>query len=678
MNHWYTKPILRYLLPYAFGIGLYAWRAEGLYILLCLAALLIVVTWLFVGIHRRVRKGLFIVLGMGLLGYLHIALRDVLMHVQTRAIPVLTRAKYTGIVEEIMRSDSQRQTAIVRLTELHHSYDTSSPINVRVWASIKLGDTLFQPGDIVRMHARLARANPPQNWHQFDFKQYLWTRDIAHIAYLKEEDIIHVGRHGGLLWIWRRWSWQMRKSFTHVLRRYVDDPYASIAAAVGFGAKRQVDQRTKKLFAETGAIHVLAVSGLHVGMVFLFLQGLWGIFPSYFRRRHRWVFAAVSIAVIWAYCSLTGMSPSAVRASFMFSLLLIGLQLYRRSSVYNMLAISAMTLLIWYPKYLFDVGFQFSYLATLGILLFYPPIRQWIYQGEYKIGRWIADIVAVSIAAQILLLPLQAHYFHQLSFLSVFSSLVVIPLIPVVMMGTWLVLFVHAWGKGIAEALGVMLEGIIRLMYEMLQLMEQWHLLKYRDVYLHSIAFYLLVGAAMSFLLAIAYRKRKMILFSMALLALARMVQLSEENRRHDERALFLYAARDLCVDLIVRKRAFCYGMPHESREWIVRPNWRYYGVLHSYSPRDSCYLFNHWCICPNVLYTAHHTIAVVDAPDAAIDTSADIWIFGSLNLYRAYTEIVPSMAEVYVYARPSNRQNTGSLRDIRYVHSGQRWKIEL
>ena len=678
MNHWHTKPIVRYLLPYAVGIGLYGWSAEGLYGLLCLAAILIVVTSIFVGIHRRMRVGLIIVIGMGLLGYLHIALRDVIMHVQTRAIPVSEKAKYTGIVEEIMRSDTQRQTAIIRLTKLHHRKDVPSSINVRVWASIKRSDTLLQPGDIVHMHARLARAKPPQNWHQFDFKQYLWTRDIVHIAYLKEDDVSHVGRHGGLLWSWRRWSWQMRRNFSHVLRRYMDDPYASIAAAVGFGAKRQVDQRTKKLFAETGAIHVLAVSGLHVGMVFLFLQGLWRIFPSYFRRRHRWEFALVSIVVIWGYCSLTGMSPSAVRASFMFSLLIIGLQLYRRSSVYNMLAISAMTLLIWYPKYLFDVGFQFSYLATLGIVVFYPPIRQWMYDGSHKVRRWIADIVSVSIAAQILLLPLQAHYFHQLSLLSVFSSLVVIPLIPFVMIGTWLVLTVHTWYEGIAEALGLLLEGVLRLMYEMLQLMEQWHLLKYRDVYLHPIALYLLVGAAMSFLFAIAYRRRKLILLSMTVLALARMVQLWEEDRRNDERALFMYAARDLCVDIIVRKRAFLYGMPHESRQWIVRPNWRYYGVRHSYSPRDSCYLFNHWRICPHVIYTSQRTIAVVDTPDAMIDASADIWIFGSLNLYKAYAEIVPTTAEVYVYAKPSSQQNTGGLHNIRYVHTGQRWKIEL
>jgi len=470
----------------------------------------------------------------------------------------------------------------------------------------------------------------------------------------------------------------MRNDFVHVIYRYVDDPYASIAAAVGFGAKRQVDRKTKKLFAETGAIHVLAVSGLHVGMVFLFLKGLWGVFPIYFRRRYRWIFAALSIAVIWAYCSLTGMSPSAVRASFMFSLLLIGIQLYRRSSVYNMLAISAMTLLIWHPKYLYDIGFQFSYLATFGIVLFYPPIRQWMDTGAHRVSRWIADIVSVSIAAQILLLPLQAHYFHQLSFLSVFSSLVVLPLIPFVMIGTWLVLIVHAWSAGFAEALGVLLEGVIRVMYEMLQLMEQWHILKYRDVYLHPLAWYLFIGSAIAFLLAIAYRKRKLILLSLAILAMARSVQLLEEGRRYDQRNLFLYAARNLCVDLIIQKRAFLYGMPNASRQWIVRPNWQYYGVRHSYALRDSCYFFHQMRICPNQISTRQQTIAIIDTPDAVVDTTAEIWIFGSMKLYQTYRGAVPPSAEVYVYATPSRVGEEDGLPSIRYVHNGQSWKINL
>ena len=154
------------------------------------------------------------------------------------------------------------------------------------------------------------------------------------------------------------------------------DQYA-IASALILGSKDELGFEVKQAYATAGAMHVLAVSGLHVGIIFLILNTLLSALDT--SKKGRIVKAIILLIVLWSYALLTGLSPSVLRAATMFSFVIMGTVLNRKSSIYNTLAASAFFLLIINPNLLFEVGFQLSYIAVLGIVYLQPLIYKRIY-----------------------------------------------------------------------------------------------------------------------------------------------------------------------------------------------------------------------------------------------------------------------------------------------------------
>ena len=163
-------------------------------------------------------------------------------------------------------------------------------------------------------------------------------------------------------------------------------------------------------------MHVLAVSGLHVGIIFLILNTLLSFLGT--SKNGRVVKAIILLIALWSYALLTGLSPSVLRAATMFSFVIMGTVLNRKSSIYNTLAASAFFLLIINPNLLFEVGFQLSYIAVLGIVYLQPLIYNRIYTRWWLLDK-IWAITAVSIAAQIATLPLTLYYFHPIMYVGV-------------------------------------------------------------------------------------------------------------------------------------------------------------------------------------------------------------------------------------------------------------------
>ncbi|MBR1547406.1 MAG: ComEC/Rec2 family competence protein [Prevotella sp.] len=234
-----------------------------------------------------------------------------------------------------------------------------------------------------------------------------------------------------------------------------DEAYA-VLSAMTLGDKTALTDNVRQLFNDTGASHILALSGLHLGMVYMVLSLL---VPC---RRWRMVSQVVTILGIWMYAFLTGLSPSIVRSATMLTIYGIMSVGYRERMSLNVLSFTAFCMLVVSPVSLYNAGFQMSFLAVAAILMFHPLINGIIpahIQQSHTVLRWLWGMTTVSLSAQIGVAPLIAFYFHRFSTYFLLSNFVVVPCAWLVLMGSLLFFATHltvvAWG--LSATVGCML-----------------------------------------------------------------------------------------------------------------------------------------------------------------------------------------------------------------------------
>ena len=211
----------------------------------------------------------------------------------------------------------------------------------------------------------------------------------------------------------------------NTLATYLNTEASALCKALCIADKTELSQNVKKDFSRAGASHILAVSGMHVGIIFTAISSLLSLISK--SRKFKLFGGIFSIIFLWFYAFICGLQPSIVRACTMFSVPIIGKLLKRDSSSFNSLLFTAFCMLVYDYTYLFNLGFQLSFLAVAGILLFQKRIFN-IFPLQNKILIWIWSLTSVSIAAQITTLPLTIYYFHNIPILSLLTNLFVVPL----------------------------------------------------------------------------------------------------------------------------------------------------------------------------------------------------------------------------------------------------------
>jgi len=263
---------------------------------------------------------------------------------------------------------------------------------------------------------------------EFDYSSYLRSRGIYYSIY------IPAGK-------WRIINSEFQEiKYVHQKIRYKlltwidsikgDENAAAVLKAITLGSKDYLDDQLKQSWANAGGIHVMAVSGLHVGMIWAFLSYLLsftgsGKFPGIFR-------IVIILLVLWFYALMTGMSASVVRSCLMFSLISAGKLFNRYSPVLNTVLLAAFIQILIDPENFHDAGFRFSYIAVLSIVIFHNLISGWFPAGNILLKK-ITDLISVSLAAQILTYPLVIYYFHRFPVYFLISNLILIPCVTVLM-----------------------------------------------------------------------------------------------------------------------------------------------------------------------------------------------------------------------------------------------------
>lgn len=295
----------------------------------------------------------------------------------------------------------------------------------------------IQPGFFYHSLKSPEEIPGPANPGVFNYRRYLADKGVYGQVFnsRKEGNVLRERDRKSLMEISRR----IQHSLVSQLRSSgFSDRELAVSAALLAGERDLLDNQTEALFTGSGTMHILAISGLHVGIVYLILVRLLSLFEG--GRLKKIIRFMVILSILWGYALITGLSPSVTRASLMFSIFLVGDVLGRKSHPLNLLAAAALIMLLINPFQIRAAGFQMSFLAVTSIILIYPPL--------YRIGktgiRWLDypwSLIAVSIAALAGTAPLSVYYFHQLPLLSPLVNLFVIPLTTVLVGGfmVWLV-----------------------------------------------------------------------------------------------------------------------------------------------------------------------------------------------------------------------------------------------
>jgi len=332
--------------------------------------------------------------------------------------------------------------------------------NLLLYLESDSASTQLAYGDVLCLQdVRLSPVEGAKNPDAFDYQRYLHYKNVHYQAFVRSGQWQKVASgHGNPVY---ELAFGMRKRFLTILRQQLPDAdnYA-VGAALLLGYKADLSQEVREAYAQTGAMHVLAVSGLHVGLIFLFVNFLLGL-VRLDSRYWKVTKVGLSLLTIWSFALLTGASSSVMRAAVMFSFFIVGKALHRNSNVYNTLAASAFCMLLWNPYLLMDVGFQLSYLAVLGIVAFQPKFYAF-WQPENRLLDMAWKLTTVSLAAQVMTFPISLLYFHQFPMYFWLSGLVVIPAAYLILGGGFLLFITEMLGLFTVDWLGVLLNGIIQ------------------------------------------------------------------------------------------------------------------------------------------------------------------------------------------------------------------------
>jgi competence protein ComEC len=297
---------------------------------------------------------------------------------------------------------------------------------------------LVQKGDqllaVVDFQSIRNKGNPGE----FDAETYWRNKGIRSMAFLVKEDYTMID-HEPISPVDKFFD-GLRSHFSSIIRENFKGETAAIAMALLLGEKGELSVATKSSFSNAGAMHMLAVSGLHVGIIMYLLMFLLQRTSRFITKKKAVV---ISVILVWCYAGVTGFSPSVMRAAFMFSILMIGGVFSRKTEVMNSLFFSAFVLLMLGPSLLYDIGFQLSYLALLGILTCFEPLSKLFYIKN----KWLRKVwegTMVGVAAQVFTVPLTLYYFHQFPNYFMVSNLGVM-LFAGVLLSLGLLLFAFSW-----------------------------------------------------------------------------------------------------------------------------------------------------------------------------------------------------------------------------------------
>ena len=472
-------PFLRYLFFFALGILLYTTipEAQPQLVLGILAVL-----WIFylVFLSRPIFSSLLpisflaylLLIGLGAFVSLHSN--------QTAQEGEISWGEGQGYLAEVQRYDLPKANSsenLLAVFVLNGEQGWSSQ-KALVLVYHQMEEALY-PGQVIWVPTNPEPVAPPSFPDEFNYKRFLAAKGIHFRQFLgKKLQVLPLKPSNELNFVMEH----LRHYFAGVIDQYVQRTESKqIALALLLGQKESLGKEVKQAYSATGTQHILAVSGLHVGIIYSIL-----LLPlTFFKQKGQLLqksYLILVLGLIWIYALMTGFSPSVVRAVVMFSLVTLGQMRKRKPSIWNILAFSALLLLVLDPAIQTDLGFQLSYLAVAGIVGLQPILlRMWAPSNRVLDYFW--QMATVTLAAQLITSPLTLHYFHTFPTYFLVANLLIVPLSYIILCAGVPFLLL-AWIPMVGSTLGAIVDFLLFIQNEITYTLQEFPAALWQGIHL--------------------------------------------------------------------------------------------------------------------------------------------------------------------------------------------------
>ncbi|HZL08401.1 MAG TPA: ComEC/Rec2 family competence protein [Prolixibacteraceae bacterium] len=421
----------------------------------------------------------------------------------------------------------------------------AKPEKVIAYFSKDQFDSTLSTGDQLVILAKPQKIRNKGNPFEFDYQSMMRKKEISYTVFLTEGTYLKTGHSVNRIIYQAELIRDKLLSKLSVTK--IEKEEGSVVAALTLGYRAELDPETTDYFASTGAMHVLAVSGLHVGLIYFIL----GFLLSGIKKVKigAFLFPALMIILLWSYALITGFSPSVQRATVMLTFVIFGNILRRSVNIYNSLTASALVLILNNPDVLFEVGFQLSFLAVFGIVLIQPKLAGLI-EVKNKLLKSLWALLTVSIAAQLATFPLGLFYFNQFPNFFWLSNFFVIPGATLII---WLTFgfFIFSPFPFIPDLIAQLIQWTTSLMLWTLKVISELPHAVSEGIVINPIQLWVIFGILGSILIYVFSKRKQWLFFSLILLITLQSSVFVLNWRLLNQKAIYVYNSRNTFIHLI-------------------------------------------------------------------------------------------------------------------------------
>jgi competence protein ComEC len=357
--------------------------------------------------------------------------------------------------DPVQKQKSYKWSAQVNwLTKDHTCFNENE--RIFIYFSKKPDPHQYSGGSLIIFRKELRPIENFKTSSDFDYKKYCQLRHIYSQVFLKENEYFLIGNEKEIS-LFSLFN-SLREKLLMIIKKYLPDKSLnSLLEALLVGFTDDLDPGLLKSYADSGVIHIIAISGLHLALICYILQ--LALQKTGNKKFSTCIKSTLIISGLWGYSLLSGASPSAIRSAGMFTLVLFARSIFRETIFINTLVASAFLLLCFEPNWIRDIGFQLSYAAVLSLSLFSKPLKEMILP-QNKILASVWNAASVSLSAQVLTTPLSIYYFHQFPSYFLLANLLAVPLSSAILIGGILLCafsFILPLGKFIGWILGLLI-----------------------------------------------------------------------------------------------------------------------------------------------------------------------------------------------------------------------------
>ena len=540
MTNWFKYPFIRLLMPFALGIWLSfsCLKLSKIEVNIVLIAVVFLGITLFV-IHSAVKSYRYRWV-FGAILNLHLILIGVaIVHIRNDDLDDDSDVWVARLIE----CPTEKEKSVKVIADMQSDQGL-----VMVYFEKNERSLSLKYGDVVVFHEPPKPVEPPMNPEQFNYQKYLFRKGILRQVYLKNDswEKLAVNRANQIY----AFSYRLRDYLLETMQKLgvTGDEYA-VAAAILLGYDDTLPVELRQKYVAAGSMHILCVSGMHVGVVFM----VFSYMLCFLDKRKPWhniLKQSLLLILIWCYALLAGLAPSILRSTIMLTFVIVGDMIKRDGVLLNSLAASAFLLLCIDPADLFNVGFLLSYCAVIGIVTLQKPIYNLIYVKSKLLDK-IWELTSVTLAAQLATAPLSIYYFHQFPMYFWLSNLFMGPISSIVIIGGMVMLLV-SFIPYINIGVAFCVKWMIFAMNYIVSFVESMPLSIIKGLYINSLEFACLIVSLLLLMVVIELKKKILLYGMLSILLIFSVSQLTRAVMRRDQMSFTVYAMnKNTVIDFV-------------------------------------------------------------------------------------------------------------------------------